>query len=182
MHAFSWKQRRTEKGNPRAAPPARGAARRGVAGNNVPVWAFLRSGIGKSGGIGDDAPATADEERKGGGARREGRKGRMDWMGARERGGAAGSGQRGSIIRPIIGHSTAVHVRGPALPARSATRRAARAGGTLARPPGARPRAHARARGGHRGGGGAGRLWWAVGARARPRSVLIPPLLLMWSE
>ncbi|OQU78401.1 hypothetical protein SORBI_3009G225250 [Sorghum bicolor] len=95
-------------------------------------------------------------------------------MGARERGGAAGSGQRGSIIRPIIGHSTAVHVRGPALPARSATRRAARAGGTLARPPGARPRAHARARGGHRGGGG-GRPALVGGGRPRPAAICSDP-------
>jgi hypothetical protein len=75
-----------------------------------------------------------------------------------------GNGQPGSKIRPIIGHSTAVHVRGPASgacgrgpclrPSRRRTRVEGTLGGSLAV--------------GGGGGGAGGRLWWAVWAPVPP--------------
>lgn len=145
-----------------------------VAGNNVTCWCvlFLLPGIKKRRGprarrwnrIGERTGGGGRGKKKGARAGTDG-EGAWDgdgWpMGARERG---GNGQPGSKIRPIIGHSTAVHVRGPARDTAS---------GACGRGPCLRPRARRRTRvegtGGSLAVGGAGvgpALVGGVGARA----------------
>lgn len=96
----------------------------------------------------------------------------------------AGRGEWGkqSIIGSIIGHSTAVHVPGPALPARRATRRAARAASRRAGPAASIPhrtargrtRARRRGRGGRGAASGFSGRW--VPVPARPATTPVPSL------